>query len=42
MGYYLGGIVVLCDVRPDTVRRPGAMALYVLQGDTGTEGQGGT
>ena len=42
MGYYLRGIVVLCDVGPDTVRRPGAMALDVLQGDTGVEGQGGT
>ena len=34
--------MVLCDVRPDAIQRPGAMALYVLQGDTGIEGQGGT
>ena len=34
--------MVLCDVGPDTVRRPGAMALDVLQRDTGVEGQGGT
>ena len=42
MGYYLRGIMVLCDIGPDAVRRPGAMALDVLQWDTGVEGQGGT
>ena len=34
--------MVLCDVGPDTVQRPGAMALDVLQRDTGVEGQSGT
>ena len=34
--------MVLGDVGPNTVRRPGAMTLYVLQRDTGVEGQGGT
>ena len=34
--------MVLGDVGPDTVRRPGAMTLYFLQGHTGVVGQGGT
>ena len=34
--------MVLSDVGPDTVRRPGAMTLDFLQRYTGIIGQGGT
>ena len=34
--------MVLGYVGPDTIRRPGAMALDVLDGNLGVKGQGGT
>ena len=34
--------MILGDIGPNTIRRPGAMALDVLNGNLGVKGQGGT
>ena len=41
-GHLVRGIMVLGDIRPDTIRCPGAMALDVLNGNLRIKGHGGT